>query len=71
MFALMPLLLISIIIILLSLLAFWHLKQPQNAKSEIPRIEMPNDLQVWLLVLAAFVAGILIAYALFAPTAGG
>jgi uncharacterized membrane protein YidH (DUF202 family) len=64
----MPLLLLLIIITLVIVLIFWRFKQP---KSGMPWIETRSDLQVWLLVLAAFVAGILIAYVLFAPVAGG
>jgi hypothetical protein len=67
----MPLLLVVIIIILVSLLVIWQLKQPRHAKGGVPWIETRSDLQVWLLVLAAFVTGILIAYVLFAPVVGG
>ena len=63
----MPLLLMAIIIVLVSLLLIWQLKQPRHPEGGIPWIETRSDLQVWLLILAAFVAGILIAYVLFAP----
>lgn len=65
MFTLIPLLLAVIIIILASLLVAWQLRQPQNSKRGSPWIETRSDLQVWLLFLAAFVAGIFIAYLLF------
>lgn len=68
---LMPLLLVIIIIILVSLLVVWQLKQPQKSKGGIPWISTRSDLQVWLLVLAAFVTGVLIAYVLFTPVIGG
>lgn len=71
MFMPMPLLLVVIIIILVSLLVIWQLKQLRHSEGGIPWIETRSDLQIWLLILAAFVAGILIAYVLFAPVVGG
>lgn len=67
----MPLLLVVIVIILLSLLLTWQLKQPRHSKRGMPWVETQSDLQMWLLILAAFVAGILIAYVLFVPIVGG
>lgn len=73
MFALFsPLVLVATIILILAGLLFWHLRRPGNQAPQISWIEKRHDLQLWLLVLAAFAAGIFIAYLLFtAPIRGG
>lgn len=60
-----PLVLVIIIILVLSGLLVWNLRQTHNQTSQIPWIEARHDLQIWLLILAAFVTGIFIAYLFF------
>ncbi len=71
MFALIaPFLLVVTIIFVLVGLLFWNFRQPRQQTPHIPWLETHHDLQFWLLVLAAFAAGIFIAYLLFAAPLG-
>lgn len=68
---LMPLLiLILITLVFVGLMLSWEFKRTRNHKVEAPWIETRNDLQMWLLVLAAFIAGVFLAYILFVPPPG-
>lgn len=66
-----PLLLVVTIIMILSGLLFWNVRQSYNQTSQSPWVETRHDLQIWLLILAAFITGIFIAYLFFLVPVGG
>lgn len=59
-----PLILIALILVLVAGL-FWHFRYTNNQKINTPWARTRSDVQVWLLVLAAFVMGVFLAYVLF------
>jgi len=68
-FAVMPLFLLMMAVILLGLLV-WGFRQPQPSRqNSLP--DTRNNLEVWLLVLAVLSFSAFLAYILLAPVMGG
>jgi hypothetical protein len=66
-----PLLLISFVVLLLVMLLIWSYKRTHSHPGNLSTIETRNDILIWLLVLAAFMIGVFVAYVLISLPAGG
>lgn len=62
--SMIPLFLIALILVLVAGL-LWHFRHPDEQNIIMPWARTRSDVQVWLLVLAAFVMGLFLAYAFF------